>query len=229
MIKENNITIDIKRTQRQKSISITIADNRVKIAVPYHLPQDQIDKLLKKKSKWIKEKLFVRSQIQTARKKDYVSGEDFLYLGRHYRLKVLLGKKYLVELKNGYLTAYVKDKSKTAKTKRLIKQWYLKQASIYLIKKTEQLASTLSLTFNFTKVREYKSRWGSCSTSGNIFYNWRLVMAPPKIIQYVVFHELMHLKEHNHSPKFWKMLRSAYPDLDTAKQWLVYNGHTLHI
>ena len=229
MIKENNITIDIKRTQRQKSISITIADNRVKIAVPYHLPQDQIDKLLKKKSKWIKEKLFVQSQIQPARKKDYVSGEDFLYLGRHYRLKVLLGKKYLVELKNGYLTVYVKDKSKTAKTKRLIKQWYLKQASIYLIKKTEQLASTLSLTFNFTKVREYKSRWGSCSTSGNIFYNWRLVMAPPKIIQYVVFHELMHLKEHNHSPKFWKMLRSAYPDLDTAKQWLVYNGHTLHI
>ena len=229
MIKENNIAIDIKRTQRRKSISITIADNRVKIAVPYHLPQDQIDKLLKKKSKWIKEKLFVQSQIQPARKKDYVSGEDFLYLGRHYRLKVLLGKKYLVELKNGYLTVYVKDKSKTAKTKRLIKQWYLKQASIYLIKKTEQLASTLSLTFNFTKVREYKSRWGSCSTSGNIFYNWRLVMAPPKIIQYVVFHELMHLKEHNHSPKFWKMLRSAYPDLDTAKQWLVYNGHTLHI
>ena len=229
MIKENNIAIDIKRTQRRKSISITIADNRVKIAVPYHLPQDQIDKLLKKKSKWIKEKLFVQSQIQTARKKDYVSGEDFLYLGRHYRLKVLLGKKYLVELKNGYLTVYVKDKSKTAKTKRLIKQWYLKQASIYLIKKTEQLASTLSLTFNFSKVREYKSRWGSCSTSGNIFYNWRLVMAPPKIIQYVVFHELMHLKEHNHSPKFWKMLRSAYPDLDTAKQWLVYNGHTLHI
>ena len=229
MIKENNIAIDIKRTQRRKSISITIADNRVKIAVPYHLPQDQIDKLLKKKSKWIKEKLFVQSQIQPARKKDYVSGEDFLYLGRHYRLKVLLGKKYLVELKNGYLTVYVKDKSKTAKTKRLIKQWYLKQASIYLIKKTEQLASTLSLTFNFTKVREYKSRWGSCSTSGNIFYNWRLVMAPPKIIEYVVFHELMHLKEHNHSPKFWKMLRSAYPDLDTAKQWLVYNGHTLHI
>ena len=229
MIKENNIAIDIMRTQRRKSISITIADNRVKIAVPYHLPQDQIDKLLKKKSKWIKEKLFVQSQIQPARKKDYVSGEDFLYLGRHYRLKVLLGKKYLVELKNGYLTVYVKDKSKTAKTKRLIKQWYLKQASIYLIKKTEQLASTLSLTFNFTKVREYKSRWGSCSTSGNIFYNWRLVMAPPKIIEYVVFHELMHLKEHNHSPKFWKMLRSAYPDLDTAKQWLVYNGHTLHI
>jgi len=229
MIKENNIAIDIMRTQRRKSISITIADNRVKIAVPYHLPQDQIDQLLKNKSKWIKEKLFVQSQIQPARKKDYVSGEDFLYLGRHYRLKVLLGKKYLVELKNGYLTVYVKDKSKTAKTKRLIKQWYLKQASIYLIKKTEQLASTLSLTFNFSKVREYKSRWGSCSTSGNIFYNWRLVMAPPKIIQYVVFHELMHLKEHNHSPKFWKMLRSAYPDLDTAKQWLVYNGHTLHI
>ena len=229
MIKENNIAIDIKRTQRRKSISITIADNRVKITVPYHLPQDQIDQLLKKKSKWIKEKLFVQSQIQPARKKDYVSGEDFLYLGQHYRLKVLLGKKYLVELKNGYLTVYVKDKSKTTKTKRLIKQWYLKQASTYLIKKTAQLAATLSLTVNSSKVREYKSRWGSCSTSGNIFYNWRLVMAPPKIIQYVIFHELMHLKEHNHSPKFWKMLRSAYPDLDTAKQWLVYNGHTLHI
>ena len=104
MILDNAIDVDVTRTERQKSISITITNNKVKITVPYHLSQDKIDQVLKKKSKWIKEKLFLQSKIQPARKKDYVSGEDFLFLGKHYRLKILVGKKYNVEI---YLGVFV--------------------------------------------------------------------------------------------------------------------------
>ena len=85
------------------------------------------------------------------------------------------------------------------------------------------------LKINSVKVREYKARWGSCSNNGDISFNWRLIMAPPKIIEYVIIHELMHIKEHNHSPKYWNYVKSLYPNINEAKEWLMYNGQTLNI
>ena len=226
---ENNIAINVHRTDRLKTVSIEVSKGRVKISVPKNLEQLKIDKILKSKSKWIKKKLFLQSKITSFRNKEYVSGEDFLYLGRHYRLKVIMGQKYNTEFKDSYLKVTVKNKSNTQKIKRLIKKWYLEKAQLHLNKMTLDLSKELGVNFHSAKVRNYNSRWGSCSSTGKIFYNWRLIMAPVKIINYVVLHELVHLKEHNHSKRFWKLLKSYYSDLDYAKQWLVYNGHTLKI
>ena len=226
---ENNIAINVHRTDRLKTVSIQVSRGKVKISVPKNLEQFKIDKILKSKSKWIKKKLFLQSKITSFRNKEYVSGEDFLYLGRHYRLKITIGQKYNTEFKDGYLKVTVKDKSNTQKIKRLIKKWYLEKAQLHLNKMTLDLSKELSVGFRSVKVRNYNSRWGSCSSTGKIFYNWRIIMAPVKIINYVVLHELVHLKEHNHSKRFWKLLKSYYSDLDYAKQWLVYNSHTLKI
>jgi len=226
---ENNIAINVHRTDRLKTVSIQVSRGKVKISVPKNLEQFKIDKILKSKSQWIKKKLFLQSKITSFRNKEYVSGEDFLYLGRHYRLKVIMGQKYNTEFKDGYLKITVKNRSNTQKIKRLIKRWYLEKAQLHLNKMTLDLSKELSVGFRSVKVRNYNSRWGSCSSTGKIFYNWRIIMAPVKIINYVVLHELVHLKEHNHSKRFWKLLKSYYSDLDYAKQWLVYNGHTLKI
>ena len=226
---ENNIAINVHRTDRLKTVSIQVSRGKVKISVPKNLEQFKIDKILKSKSKWIKKKLFLQSKITSFRNKEYVSGEDFLYLGKHYRLKIIIGQKYNTEFKDGYLKVTVKDKSNTQKIKRLIKKWYLEKAQLHLNKMTLDLSKELSVGFRSVKVRNYNSRWGSCSSTGKIFYNWRIIMAPVKIINYVVLHELVHLKEHNHSKRFWKLLKSYYSDLDYAKQWLVYNNHTLKI
>ena len=226
---ENNIAINVHRTDRLKTVSIQVSRGKVKISVPKNLEQFKIDKILKSKSKWIKKKLFLQSKITPFRNKEYVSGEDFLYLGRHYRLKVIMGQKYNTEFKDGYLKITVKNRSNTQKIKRLIKRWYLEKAQLHLNKMTLDLSKELNVDFRSVKVRNYNSRWGSCSSTGKIFYNWRIIMAPAKIINYVVLHELVHLKEHNHSKRFWKLLKSYYSDLDYAKQWLVYNGHTLKI
>ena len=226
---ENNIAINVHRTDRLKTVSIQVSRGKVKISVPKNLEQFKIDKILKSKSKWIKKKLFLQSKITSFRNKEYVSGEDFLYLGRHYRLKIIMGQKYNTEFKDGYLKVTVKDKSNTQKIKRLIKKWYLEKAQLHLNKMTLDLSKELGVDFHSVKVRNYNSRWGSCSSTGKIFYNWRIIMAPVKIINYVVLHELVHLKEHNHSIRFWKLLKSHYSNIDYAKQWLVYNGHTLTI
>lgn len=226
---ENNIEINVHRTNRLKTVSIQVLRGEVKIFVPKNLEQIKIDKILKSKSKWIKKKLFLQSKITSFRNKEYVSGEDFLYLGRHYRLKITIGQKYNTEFKDGYLKVTVKDKSNTQKIKRLIKRWYLEKAQLHLNKITLDLSKELGVDFHSVKVRNYIARWGSCSSTGKLFYNWRIIKAPYKIIKYVVLHELVHLKEHNHSKRFWKLLKSHYSNIDYAKQWLVYNGHTLTV
>jgi len=225
----HNLNIDIKKTNRKKTVSFQIEKGIVKILVPKHLDKSRIDKLIKSKSKWIKTKLLKVDQILPYRKKDYVSGEDFLYLGKHYRLKILKGKKYNIELTDKYLKITIKSHTKDNKIKRLLKKWYFNNADNYLSELTNELSKKTSINFRSVKVRNYKSRWGSCSSSGKIFYNWKLIMAPTRIIQYVVFHELAHLKVHNHSPKFWRLLKSYYPNIEDAKSWLIQNKNRLEI
>ena len=91
------------------------------------------------------------------------------------------------------------------------------------------MARNNNLKVKSVKIRAYKARWGSCSINGDILFNWRLIMAPPKIIEYVIVHELMHIKEHNHSPKYWEHVKILYPNIKNAKEWLMYKGQTLNI
>ena len=225
----HNLNIDIKKTNRKKTVSFQIEKGIVKILVPKHLDKLRIDKLIKSKSKWIKTKLLKVDQILPYRKKDYVSGEDFLYLGKHYRLKILKGKKYNIELTDKYLKIKIKSHTKDNKIKRLLNKWYFNNADNYLSELTNEISKKTGLNYRSVKVRNYKSRWGSCSSNGKIYYNWKIIMAPIRIIKYVICHELAHLKVHNHSPKFWMLLRSMYPNLDDAKTWLIKNKNTLDI
>ena len=225
----HNLNIDIKKTNRKKTVSFQIEKGIVKILVPKHLDKSRIDKLIKSKSKWIKTKLSKVDQILPYRKKDYVSGEDFLYLGKHYRSKILKGKKYNIELTDKYLKITIKSHTKDNKIKRLLKKWYFNNADNYLSELTNEISKKTGLNYRSVKVRNYKSRWGSCSSNGKIYYNWKIIMAPIRIIKYVICHELAHLKVHNHSPKFWMLLRSMYPNLDDAKTWLIKNKNTLDI
>jgi len=225
----HNLNIDIKKTNRKKTVSFQIEKGIVKILVPKHLDKSRIDKLIKSKSKWIKTKLLKVNQILPYRKKDYVSGEDFLYLGKHYRSKILKGKKYNIELTDKYLKITIKSHTKDNKIKRLLKKWYFNNADNYLSELTNEISKKTGLNYRSVKVRNYKSRWGSCSSNGKIYYNWKIIMAPIRIIKYVICHELAHLKVHNHSPKFWMLLRSMYPNLDDAKTWLIKNKNTLDI
>jgi len=225
----HNLNIDIKKTNRKKTVSFQIEKGIVKILVPKHLDKSRIDKLIKSKSKWIKTKLSKVDQILPYRKKDYVSGEDFLYLGKHYRLKILKGKKYNIELTDKYLKITIKSHTKDNKIKRLLKKWYFNNADNYLSELTNEISKKTGLNYRSVKVRNYKSRWGSCSSNGKIYYNWKIIMAPIRIIKYVICHELAHLKVYNHSPKFWMLLRSMYPNLDDAKTWLIKNKNTLDI
>ena len=225
----HDILIDIKRTLTLKTITIKVKAGRVIIKVPFFINNNLIEQLVNKKLSWIKKQLNILSKFLPFEKKLYVNDEKFLYLGKYYKLKILKNKKYSVNIEGDFLQVNVKNELNILKVKKLLKEWFHEKSFIYFKKETHNYAKINNLKINSVKVREYKARWGSCSNKGDISFNWRLIMAPPKIIEYVIIHELMHIKEHNHSPKYWNYVKSLYPNINEAKEWLMYNGQTLNI
>ena len=98
-----------------------------------------------------------------------------------------------------------------------------------LKEKTKRYASILGVNPQSVDLKEYKARWGSCSSSGDVTYNWRIIIAPHHIVDYIVVHELCHLLEHNHGPKYWKLVQSVVPNYREHREWLKVNGEGLRI
>ena len=223
---------EVVRTKRERTASVLIQENSVKIVVPNHLSQKRIDELIQKRSAWIRRKLKQSAEIKPAKEKEYVNGESFSYLGRNYRLRIIEdAKSGEVKLRNGYfevsLPKRVKADRRIETIRSMLSQWYAEYALERLTEKTDRYANILKVRPKSLKVRDYKSRWGSCSSVGDISYNWRIIMAPHAVINYVVVHELCHMIEHNHSPQYWKHVERITPDWKEHRQWLRENGKQL--
>jgi len=225
--------VEIIRTERSKSASIEIEGDTVKITVPKNLSDQRIEELIKNRTVWIRQKLKIQTETIRPKDKEYVNGETFSYLGRNYRLKCLSGGSGETKLTNGYLTVCLaKDASGAAVEgcmRQSLQQWYQARALEKLKEKTKRYSAILGVSPQSVGVKEYKARWGSCSSSGDVTYNWRIIMAPHHIVDYIVVHELCHLLEHNHGPKYWKHVKSVVPDYKECREWLKVNGEGLRI
>lgn len=111
---------------------------------------------------------------------------------------------------------------------RRLRDWLIGEAKTDLTTRSLHHAAKLGLSVGRITVRDQTSRWGSCSSTGNLSYSWRLILAPADILDYVAAHEVAHLKEMNHGPNFWALVRETFPDLDQAKEWLQVYGLDLH-
>ena len=225
--------IEIIRTERSKSASIEIEGDTVKVTVPKNLSDQRIEELVKNRTVWIRQKLKIQTETIRPKDKEYVNGETFSYLGRNYRLKCLSGGSGETKLTNGYLTVCLaKDASGAAVEgcmRQSLQQWYQARALEKLKEKTKRYSAILGVSPQSVGVKEYKARWGSCSSSGDVTYNWRIIMAPHHIVDYIVVHELCHLLEHNHGPKYWKHVKNVIPDYKECREWLKVNGEGLRI
>jgi len=218
------------RTDRVKSASIDVEDNLVKVTVPKNLSDERIEELIKGRTLWIKQKLALQATAIVSKPKEYVDGEAFAYLGRNYRLKCANGTEESVKLRSGYLNVTIKNgKRNSEHIKAAIEQWYRTKALLRLIDKTNRYSAILKVEPTSINLKDYKAMWGSCSPKGVVSYNWRIILAPHKIVDYIVVHELCHLIEPNHSSKYWKQVRSVIPDYENSKEWLKNNGSSLLI
>lgn len=228
---EFEFPVEVIRTDRKRSASIYLEGDGVKVRVPKGLPDGRVRDLIARKSPWIKRKLKDAELKAPPKPKEFISGETFSYLGRNYRLKVLSGDAPSLKLIGGYLEASISGSSKTQEeeVRFLLVDWYRIHAQERLEEKTHRYARILQVEPNRVSIKDYKSRWGSCSTTGDIFYNWRIVMAPHRIVDYVVVHELCHLLEHNHSPAYWRHVERTLPGFRECREWLKQNSKRLQI
>ena len=227
-VQGNGFVAQVKRTQRRKSATIKVEDGVVIVVVPQGLTVERIVKLLNDKSRWIKEKLALHFQTHANSDKQYVSGESFSYLGRNYRLKVSKGCYQPAKLCHGRFTiSLMRGTDDPELIAESLRAWFEHRAKIKLTEKAKRYAKQIGVEYTSIGIKSYKSRWGSCGIDGSIDFNWRIIMAPNRIVDYVVVHELCHLIHHDHSPKFWKMVERIMPDFAASKEWLKENGASL--
>jgi predicted metal-dependent hydrolase len=223
------ITAQIIRTNRRKTAQVRVDEGKVSILVPQNLSESRIDEILSKKTPWIRGKMSLHGQALPVQTKEYVSGESFSYLGRNYRLRVLKGSQPSVKLLNGRLQVTLPTSKSPKNVREALTDWYRAHAQAKIREKAARYAAVIGVKPNSVGIKTFKSRWGSCHLSGDILYNWKIVTAPNRIVDYVVVHELCHLKQHDHSDKFWKLVGQVIPDYAECKEWLRVNGRGLEI
>jgi len=216
----------IKYSNR-KTLNISVErDRSVVVRAPEYLTEKKIHEIVQTKRQWIKEKLSHAQKYPVVpESKEFVSGETLMYLGKNYQL--LVEDEDFEGIK--FNRRFSISKTNQAYANELFKKWYLKQALLKIEPLAIRYAKNLGVEYNTCKTSEMKYRWGSCTPANNIIFNWRIIKAPMHVLEYLVAHELVHLIESNHTPKFWNILSIQVPNYEKAKNWLKKNGHLLEV
>ena len=206
-----------------KDITIKVKPSlEVEVIAPFETSDSDIQKLLQKRDNWIRKNLDVFRQAKQPERK-LVSGEDFIYLGRRYRLKVVTADINKAVLKNGYLNLYCKDTQDFKLKSSIIESFYQTKAEEHFQKTIVKFRDFYNSDVIF-RIRKMKTRWGSCNPAkGYINLNQELIKKPKKAIEYVVFHEIAHLKHHNHNRAFYNYISAYMPNWRDVKKKLDFS------
>ncbi|EPR12929.1 M48 family metallopeptidase [Ruminiclostridium papyrosolvens] len=224
---------NLKRSSRS-TISIMITNTgQVIVSCPLQTPFVYIEKLLFEKERWIVQKLDeIREKPSAIIKKSFNNGDLFYYLGKPYKLKLVennITQKPKVRFEEELMVLEISETEDKDKIKSFLKNWYKSKAGELLVERIRIYSSLIGLSPKKVAIKEQKTRWGSCSSKGNINLNWKLIMSPLPVLDYVVIHELCHMKEMNHSGNFWGLVEAVMPDYKVYRKWLKENGCNLSI
>ena len=212
----------------RKTVQITVErDRSVVVRAPRSATAEQIDGVVQRRRLWIYQKLRHPQKYQPAQpaRKEFVSGEALLYLGRHYRLEVVREAATGVRFDGRFYLA----KGAQPEAARLFEAWFKERARKKITPMAQEIAGRLGVRYNRILISDLRYRWGSCTPKGTLNFNWRLVKAPMSVVRYVVAHELAHLIETNHTERFWNVVSVQAPRYEKAKAWLRANGHELEV
>jgi predicted metal-dependent hydrolase len=227
------IHFEIRKGNRIKTVAIHVnPTGYITVLSPQSLDEESIQKILYKRGKWIieKQELIDKNRDATIIKQ-FVSGESFPYLGRYYRLKVtkplpegekkcgLVNGRFYVE-GNGHSGS----ENGSSSVKRALIEWYLEHAEEKIKERVNRFAPLIGKRPVSIKIKNQEKRWGSCSRSGIIRVNWKVIMVPISVMDYVIVHELCHLIYPHHSIQFWQKVQSIIPDYEKKRHWLKTNS-----
>lgn len=219
---------------KRKTIAISFdRDGNLCVKAPFWVSKSAIEAFLKEKEEWILatgERLKRKREQEIRERMQLENGDELSYLGEKKILTVIREDRQrakVICVKDRILLHVPYDADYEYK-KAQLEKWYRKQAAVVLQEKAERFAKLLSVEFEDIRIKDQKSRWGSCSSKGNLNFNFRIIMAPEIVCDYVVMHELCHLVYMDHSDKFWALLAGICPSYKQCKGWLKENGIKLN-
>ena len=212
----------LKESHRIHDVRLEIRpDTGLSVVVPVRYKQDQIDQILYKKMGWILRHLPDTKPLQMPLfNKEVDHGEKISYMGRKIELVITntSGGAEPVRLEGQRI--YISLNGREKGIARILEKWYRGQAKLIFTQKASAHQSVMGINYTKVLIRGQKTRWGSCSPNGTISLNWKLLLAPEPVIDYVIIHELAHLKYMNHSRKFWELVDRYCPAWKKQRKWL---------
>lgn len=215
----------IVRSNKRRTVSVAVDHSKgVVLTAPAKVGVEQLDRIVKDKAPWIVNQLRRFAEIEeSGASKELVAGESFAYLGRNYRLRIVAGHE-AARLEQGFVVVAVAPglvgDERDAAIRHAIRTWYVERASERLEARAHEWARRAGVALAGVRVKDQQERWGSCDAAGVLRFNWRIIQAPSKLVDYVVAHEVVHLVHRDHGPEFWALLGTLLPDYEQRKDEL---------
>jgi hypothetical protein len=219
-----SIKVDHLVRTRRKTIALVVErDGKLTVRAPLRLSEARIREFVEAHANWIARNQKRVKQVAVA-PKEYKDGEKFLFLGQAFPLVIVPRQKTYLTFDG---TNFRLAKSAIPRAQEAFVRWYKVQAYQEIQARLQVLSTRYKLDYEKLRISSARTRWGSCSTKGTLSFTWRLIMAPPQVVEYVIIHELVHTKVKNHSKEFWGGVEKIMPGYKTCVRWLKKNGSYL--
>jgi hypothetical protein len=208
---------------RRRTIELSVErDGALVVRAPEGATTTRLKAFIRQKRAWVYKKVAEKEMLRHALPvREYASGEGFPYLGRSYRLLLVDAQDAPLRLEAGRFRLL---RSEARQGRAHFIRWYTEHSRAWLRRRVAVFEQRVGVEPAGVEVRELGYRWGSCGRSGTLNFNWATVLLPPGIVEYVVVHELVHLREKNHTPEFWQRVERVMPDYARRKAWLADKG-----
>jgi predicted metal-dependent hydrolase len=218
-----DLQFEVRRSDRRQTLGLTVErDGRLVLSAPTRVVDERLERFAKSKRFWVYRKLAAKEALPPPMPaKQFVTGEGFPYLGRSYRLLLVPSLDVPVKLEGG---RFKMPRAEARRGRGHMVQWYTAHARPWLQARAERHAPRVRVEPSRVVVQDLGFRWGSCGRGGALYFHWQAILLPPRIVEYVVAHELVHIREPHHSPAFWRTLERAMPDWEQRRQWLAVRG-----
>jgi predicted metal-dependent hydrolase len=222
------------RSTKRKTIGLQVKQGQVTVRAPYYLSKDAITEIVQKKSLWLKAKVAQQQEKMSAQCVEptidlFIEGCFIWIRGERKKLQITFSHSSTTYIKDEDIVVVLSGRSqrrilnnKQLKTqvKKQLEQYFIAQAQLYIPARLKVLSDVVDLFPVSYKIRQYKARWGSCNSRQELSFNYLLMMSPDWVVDYVIIHELCHLKHLNHSADFWLLVQRFDPEFKLAKRWL---------
>ena len=219
--------------RKRKTMSIEVeTTGEVTVIAPVGASTEDVIEKVKSRAGWIVSKQYESKFINDTKiEREAVSGESYMYLGRNYSLDIRVDENIdniSVKLFQGkfVVNTYTKDEDLI---KKAMENWYREKTLAKVKERVSYYSSYFNDEVTTVKVKEQKKRWASCTSKNELLFNWRCVMAPVFVLDYIVVHEMCHMEYKNHSKDFWNRVYAVMPDYEVRKLWLRNNGIKMDI